>query len=1073
MKTKKTFHIVVAILIIAAGVGVYFLRFSPEARKAVHLSKGERFYAAGEFDKARLEFANVIKVDPGNPLALERMGAIWLKHGVPSQAMPYLLRVKALAPSNLENRHAIPGALIEMGELPLARKEALELLRKDPADGPAWMCLAEAVIDKDETADAEKRLSAINPRGGPQHYAAGVFALRRRDLKNAEAHLLEAIKTEPSMSRAHLSMADLSMLKIDRMKSAEYIKSGSEAAPLRSRDKLRYAEYQAQTGRSDEAKAFVEGILAQAPDFVPAWVVLAQILNGKGDHAGALAAIEKVFLRDPANYEARMEQAQVYLAKNDVAKATVALEALAKEYPKSPFAKFRLACAYAAVGRWKDAQTPLEQSLTIHPGLVEAQVLLAELHLRAGRPQKVIEILPDLVAQHPKMARAGMLLGDAYRSIRRFSDAETVYQKQSIAFPNDVVCRVKLGIALRAQSKEAEARAAFEDALKLAPSNMVVIGHLVDIDVARGDSAAARGRLSGLDAKTAASAAARLLEARIAIGEKNMAKAEELLLEAIQLSPDMDPAYRLLLALYLDAGRIDSGVKQMEEKIKRRPDDLSARLLLASLYEKAGKYDAAKGAYESVIATRPDAFVALNNLACLLATRLKDPQRAEALAEKARSLQPGNTSILDTLGWSKYHRGDFEGALSLLRECAEKFSGEGTVPGEVNFHLGMANAAMGNLPQARAALEKAAQSKDDFDGKSRIATRMQMLSDDAATVPLETLQELAKESLGDLMVQLSLAEGLERAGKYPEAVKAYEGALQMNPKLALAAAHLARASSLAGADRAKVMDYAKKARALAPADPRISALIGSAAARAGDATWAYSLLLEVGGQADAQTLLDFATVAYRIGKPSEARGALDRARSKPGAESIKAALTRYARMLDLSERPELAPTERAEAEDALKVDPLNLPARVVAAAAKQGNGSAATSAAYDQLLRDFPGFPIAEARLASLKLEAGEWQSAHDLATAARKLLPNDPLLALVLGQTSFRKKEFSRAAEFLVEAGRARPLDGRQLLMLGSAYFEARNKSGAADALKRAITAGLQGPELAQAESMLKQVQQ
>lgn len=1073
MKTKKMFRIVLATFIVAAGVGVYFLRFSPEARKAGHLAKGDRFYAAGEFDKARLEFANVIKLDPSHPLALERMGSIWLKHGVPSQAMPYLLRVKALAPNNLENRHAIPGAFIEMGELPLARKEALDLLRKDPADGPSWMCLAEAVVDKEQTSDAEKRLSAIKPWGGAQHYAAGVYALRRRDLKYAENHLLEAIKVDPSMSRAYLSMADLYMLKIDRTKSEEYIKSGSDAAPVRSRDKLRFAEYLFQTGRSNEAKASVEGILARAPDFVPAWVVLAQILNSKGDHTGALAAIEKISSRDPANYEARMEQAQVYLAKNDIAKATTTLEALAKEYPKSPFAKFRLACAYAAVGRWKDAQTPLEQSLIIHPGLVEAQVLLAELHLRAGRPQKVIEILPDIVAQHPKLVRAGMLLGDAYRSIRRFSNAEEVYQKLSVAFPKDVACRVKLGIALRAQSKDAEARAAFEDALRLAPSNMIVVGHLVEMDVARGDFAAARGRLSALDAKVAASAASRLLEARIAVGEKNMAKAEELLLEAIQLNPDMDPAYRLLLALYLDAGRIDSGVKQMEEKVKRRPDDLSARLLLASLYEKSGKYDAARGEYESVIAIRPDAFVALNNLACLLATRLKDPPRAESLAEKARSLQPGNTSILDTLGWSKYHRGDFEGALSLLRECAERIAGEGTVPGEVNFHLGMANAAMGNLPQARAALEKAAQSKDDFEGKSRIAIRIQILSDSGSRVPLDTLQDLAKESPGDLLVQLSLAEGHERAGKYPEAVKAYESALQVNPKLALAAAHLARACSFAGADRSKVMEYAKRARDLAPADPRVSALIGGAVARAGDAAWAYTLLLEVGGQADAQTLLDFATVAYRIGKTSEARQALERARSKTDAESIKAAISRYVRMLDLSERPELASPERIEVDEVLKVDPLNLPARVAAAAAKwEGNGRAATAAAYDQLLRDFPGFPIAEARLASLKLEAGEWESAHDLAIAARKLLPNDPLLALVLGQTSFRKKEFSRAAEYLVEAGRARPLDGKQLFILGSAYFETRNKSGAEDALKRSIAAGLQGPELAQAESILKQVQ-
>jgi len=49
---------------------------------------------------------------------------------------------------------------------------------------------------------------------------------------------------------------------------------------------------------------------------------------------------------------------------------------------------------------------------------------------------------------------------------------------------------------------------------------------------------------------------------------------------------------------------------------------------------------------------------------------------------------------------------------------------------------------------------------------------------------------------------------------------------------------------------------------------------------------------------------------------------------------------------------------------------------------------------------------------------------AYDLATKARKTLPDDPQLSELLGRLSYEKKEYPRAIQLFHETARKRPLD-------------------------------------------------
>ena len=56
---------------------------TPAAKKARYAKRGEEYFKAGEYDKAKIEYLNVLKVDQGNANAYGRIGAMCLDEGAP------------------------------------------------------------------------------------------------------------------------------------------------------------------------------------------------------------------------------------------------------------------------------------------------------------------------------------------------------------------------------------------------------------------------------------------------------------------------------------------------------------------------------------------------------------------------------------------------------------------------------------------------------------------------------------------------------------------------------------------------------------------------------------------------------------------------------------------------------------------------------------------------------------------------------------------------------------------------------------------------------------------------------
>ena len=179
-------------------------------------------------------------------------------------------------------------------------------------------------------------------------------------------------------------------------------------------------------------------------------------------------------------------------------------------------------------------------------------------------------------------------------------------------------------------------------------------------------------------------------------------------------------------------------------------------------------------------------------------------------------------------------------------------------------------------------------------------------------------------------------------------------------------------------------------------------------------------------------------------------------------------------MTALDENPKELTTAENDVQKELKSNPEYVPALMVQAAFDaQRRQIKPAIETYKSILGSWPEFAPAQKRLAALYAQdRATVAAAYDLATKARKTLPDDPELAALLGRLSYEKKEYPRAVQLFQESARKRPLDANSLFYLGMSQLQARQTAEARGALNQALAGGLQEPLAAEAKQALAGLQ-
>src|SRR5437868_11823706 len=249
-----------------------------EMKKSRYLARAERYFKAGEYDQAKIEYLKVLQIDSGNAVAYARCGAMWADEGAPVRAAAFLLKARDLAPKDLDNRYKLALLYLRVGQPNEAFKEATEILKQAPNNGPALALLAQTSVTPEQNQTAEQELQKFSQHDDPYFEVANAaMAIRKGDLSKAEAALNHALSLDPKCAQAHIGLAQLSLTKKDNARAGQELKAAADLSPVRSRERLTYAEFKMQTGDKGEARSYLQDLTKRARDFIGAWLLQARL----------------------------------------------------------------------------------------------------------------------------------------------------------------------------------------------------------------------------------------------------------------------------------------------------------------------------------------------------------------------------------------------------------------------------------------------------------------------------------------------------------------------------------------------------------------------------------------------------------------------------------------------------------------------------------------------------------------------------------------------------------------------------------------------------------------------------
>src|SRR5438034_471925 len=189
---------------------------SKEAKKTRLLGEADHYFKAGNYDKAKVSYLNVIQLDPQNALAFERIGAMWQEDSSPVRAAAFLARANELNPKNVQNRMRLARCYVATGGFADAQKEALKVLEQAPDNGDTLVVLTEAARSKEDIEAAEDQLQKFPKRNDVSFYLASAnLFFSSGDPGAAGNALRQALTVDPKSSQVHMALANLHLVQRD------------------------------------------------------------------------------------------------------------------------------------------------------------------------------------------------------------------------------------------------------------------------------------------------------------------------------------------------------------------------------------------------------------------------------------------------------------------------------------------------------------------------------------------------------------------------------------------------------------------------------------------------------------------------------------------------------------------------------------------------------------------------------------------------------------------------------------------------------------------------------------------
>ncbi len=664
-------------------------------------------------------------------------------------------------------------------------------------------------------------LAGCSRKSDTELIESGKQFMAKKDYARAALQFRNAIQANPKNPEAQyrLAMAELGLG--DKIAAYHYL---GAAIQLNSgyKEALLVMANLVLTNSGDQnevrdAQEHAQAVLKASPgnsDALDA-IALGELKLGNRDEA--LKLLEETSSKAPERLQTAGMLASVRLAKKDIAGAEEVLKQAVAKTPESSQGHVMLGAFYVLIGKYPQAEPQLRQVLEKDPSNPRALLGLATLLNSSGRKNEAEEMYRRLAMGPPSPYQS------AYGSflLRTGKQKESVAEFERLAKidPKDVNARSRLVAAYMAAKRMPDAQAVLKTALDKNPKDTAALLQRAEIHIIVGSYEDARQDLNQALHFTADSANAHFLLAGVERAEGFPLKQRQELFETLRLNPHFFAARVALARLYI----VDHQSQTAVDLMKGTPDDQKRSLgfiennnwaLLASgdLQELRKDIDQGLARARTRDLLLQDALVKL---------RQKNDAAARSSLLEILKTNPEDLGALNVLIGTYTSKKQLPAAVEqarlLLREHPKS--------AVLQYQLGALLATAGQPKDARIAYTTAIAENPQY-VPARLALAAMEQKEGKPDAARQLLDPLLSSKATELPARMELADVEVKAGNYDKTIEHLRKIVEAQPQNVMALNFLAYVLADHTGRIDEALQYAQKAKELAPSDINVEDTLG-------------------------------------------------------------------------------------------------------------------------------------------------------------------------------------------------------------------------------------------------------
>lgn len=445
----------------------------------------------------------------------------------------------------------------------------------------------------------------------------------------------------------------------------------------------------------DKALAEVDAFARKRPSSPMIPSLRGAAYMGKRDLVSARASFEKALQVPSTAEQAAHNLAVIDLREGKAQAARERYQRMIDKDPKNDALYFELAQLLSLSGApASEIKAALDKAISANPTSVRARLAMVGFETRNAGPKAAAAAAQAGVAAIPDNPQLVEALGASLLAAGEQNRSIETFRKLVELQPENPLALLRLAEAQVATKDYAGAIASERKALELKPDDPRALAALTKTYVASGQTDAALAEAKRLQKEHPQAAAGFALQGDVLAASRKWDEAAAAYKAAIERQP-------LAGLVVLQYAALQSGGKSTEAHALAKkwtadhPQDTVVPLTLAGESLRRNDMAAARQGYEHVLAIDADNFVALNNLASILAQQ--GDAKAIGYAERAHAIAPFNPAVLDTLGWTLAQMREPKRGVEFLRMATRLAPRQP----EIRLHLVKALIAAGDKAGAR------------------------------------------------------------------------------------------------------------------------------------------------------------------------------------------------------------------------------------------------------------------------------------------------------------------------------------------------------------------------------------